>query len=180
MQRGKFPYQSLGSRLTEIRKQSLETIHEVAGSVELDSEVISRYEKGEERPSEDVLLLLISHFDIKDDEADELWELAGYTAAPQSPSAELPNLPTLVVVPNDTRIIYTDTANISVNNFGVVMSFMQNGANNQPMSLGRYGMSMEHAKSMLEVLTRTIAQAESAKHPKQLPSSTAKSPKKRH
>lgn len=177
MQRGKFPYRSLGVRLSEIRKQSLETIHEVSGAVELESEAIARFEKGEERPSEDVLMLLISHFDIQDDEADELWELAGYNPQ-QSTPADQANIPTLVVVPHDSRIIYTDTANVSINNFGVVMNFMQNGLSGQQLSVARVGMSLEHARSVLEVLGKTIAQAEAAQVPKQLPSS-AKTPKKR-
>ncbi len=173
MQRGKTPYQSLGRRLTEIRKQSLETIPEVSGAVELENDVIVRFEKGEERPSEDVLMLLISHFDIKEDEADELWELAGYNNSSSNQFEHSP-LPTLVVVPNDTRVIYSDTANVAINNYGVVLNFMQNGANNQPVSISRIGMSMDHAKSVLEVLARTIAQAEASKAPKQLPSSTSR------
>ncbi len=172
MQRGKFPYRLLGSRLSEIRKKSLETIHEVSGAVELESDEITRFEAGEKRPSEDILSLLIDHFDIKDEDADELWELAGYSAS--AASVDLPQMPTLVVVPNDTRIIYTDTANVTVNNFGVVMNFMQNGANNQPLSIARIGMSLDHAKSVLEVLGKTIAQAEAAKTPKSLPSGIVK------
>lgn len=179
MQRGKTPYRSLGIRLAEIRKKSLETIHEVAGSIELESDVVSRFEKGEERPSEDVLMLLMSHFDIQDEEADELWELAGYNNSQSSAIPDQMPLPTLVVVPNDTRTIYSDTANITVNNYGVVMNFMQNGINDQPVSVGRIGMSLEHARSVLEVLTKTISQAESARQPKQLPSHTSSSAKKR-
>ncbi len=177
MQRGKTPFQSLGRRLTEIRKQSLETVPEVSGAVELENDAIIRFESGEERPSEDVLMLLISHFDIKDDEADELFELAGYSA---SGSAQYENnpIPTLVVVPNDNRIIYTDTANVSVNNYGVVLNFMQTGINNQQLSISRIGMSLDHAKSVLEVLTRTIAQAEASKVPKQLPSNSPNSKKR--
>jgi len=173
MQRGKNPFQSLGRRLTEIRKQSLETIPEVSGAVELENDTIVSFEKGEERPSEDVLMLLISHFDIKEEEADELWDLAGYNSQSTNQFDHAP-MPTLVVVPTDNRVIYTDTANVSINNYGVVLNFMQNGINNQPISVSRIGMSMEHAKSVLEVLARTIAQAEASKTPKQLPNSTSR------
>jgi transcriptional regulator with XRE-family HTH domain len=178
MQRGKYPYSSLGNRLQQIRKQSLETIGEVSGAVELESEQIARIESGEERPSEDVLMLLISHFGIKDEEADELWELAGY-ADTKTPSFDQQTIPTLVVVPTDNRVLYTDTANVSINNFGVVLNFMQNGIHNQPVSVARIGMSMEHAKSVLEVLAKTIAQAEMSRQPKSLPSSTSK-PSSKH
>lgn len=177
MQRGKTPYHSLGRRLFEIRKSLQETVPEVSGAVELDTEVIVRFEKGEERPSEDVLDLLISHFDIKDEEAEELWELAGYGTL-GSPQFDQMPISTLVVVPADSRVIYTDMANVAVNNHGVVINFMQNGVNNQPVPVSRVGMSLEHARNVLEVLDKTIKQAEAAKTPKHLPSSTARTSKK--
>lgn len=168
MQRGKTPYQLLGKRLHELRKSMRESLPEVSGAVELDTDAIVRFEKGEERPSQDVLLLLINHFDIKDEEADELWELAGYVNTPLT--NESSPIPTLVVVPSDSRIIYTDTANVSINNFGVVLNFMQQGVqHDQSTSVARVGMSLEHAKSVLDVLAKTIAQAEQSSQPKQLP-----------
>ncbi|MCA9348118.1 helix-turn-helix domain-containing protein, partial [Candidatus Saccharibacteria bacterium] len=78
MQRGKKPYTKLGQRLSSLRQKLNETIPDVSGAVELDNDIIASYENGERRPSEDVLEMLISHFDIKGEEADELWELAGY------------------------------------------------------------------------------------------------------
>ncbi|MBA2279129.1 helix-turn-helix domain-containing protein [Candidatus Saccharibacteria bacterium] len=177
MRRGHTPYQQFGRRLHDIRLRLQESLPEVSGAVELDSDVLARYERGEDRPSEDVLLLLINHFAIKDEEADELWELAGYTSENHNHHEEAANLPTLMMVPMDNRVIYTDTAHVVINNYGVIMNFMQNGANNQPMAVARVGMSLEHAKSVLEVLATTIAQAESVKTPKQLPESSKSLPK---
>lgn len=180
MQRGKKPYHQLGSKLRQIRKGLNETVTEVSGAVELEADMIDSYERGEMRPSEDVLALLISHFDIKDEEADELYDLAGY--GQNDPGShlhdDLPMPPSLVMIPMDNRIIYTDSANVSVNNYGVVISFTQNGPNNQPASVARVGMSIEHAKSVLKVLTATIAQAEKqqgSRNQKQLPDNPDKS-----
>lgn len=168
MQRGKFPYRRLGERLESLRKQLKESVPEVSGAVELDTDIITSYEKGETRPSEDVLDLLINHFDIRDDEADELWDLAGYSPGDEN-SPPVIGIPNLVVMPLDNRTIYTDTANISVNGFGVVMTFMQNGSDNQPVAVSRVGMSVEHAKSVYEVLGKTLAQAEAKQAQKLLP-----------
>lgn len=172
MQRGKTPYRRLGERLTEIRKSLQESVVEVSGAVELEADIIARYEKGETRPSEDVLDLLIRHFDLEGEEADELWKLAGY--GPDEPdSVDVSAMQThmMMVIPVDNRVVYTDTANVTVNNFGVVMNFMQNGPNGQPAAVARVGMSLEHAKSVLEVLQTTIRQAEASKDqkPKLLP-----------
>lgn len=178
MRRGRTPYQQFGRRLTEIRKRYQETVPEVSGAVELEVDVFARFESGEDRPSEDVLMLLINHFNIKDDEADELWELAGYSIQ-DALHDDMPQIPTLVMVPTDNRIVYTDTAHVSINNFGVVINFMQNSMNAQPSAVARVGMSLEHAKSVMEVLSKTIAQAESAKTPKSLPSKVSSKPQKR-
>lgn len=171
MQRGKYPFRRLGERLARIRKEVHESIPEVSGAVELESDMIAAYERGESRPSEDVLDLLITHFGISSEEADELWELAGYS---QHVSDEPQQSPHMIIVPVDNRIVYTDTANVTVNNYGVVMSFMQNSPTGQTVGVARVGMSMEHAKSVLDVLAKTIKQAEAAAQPKQLPAPRSK------
>ncbi len=169
MQRGKKPYSKLGKRLLSIRKSLSETLHEVSGAVELDTDIIDSYEKGETRPSEDVLGMLISHFEIKGDEADELWELAGYTESSDTANTvdtqcEMPPMPTVVVVPMDNKTIYTDKVNVSVNSQGVVMSFMQESImNGQSVPVSRVGMSIEHAKKVAEVLNKTIKKYEENK-----------------
>jgi transcriptional regulator with XRE-family HTH domain len=167
-----YPYLSLGRLLKRLRERRLESLAEVSGAVEIDTMQLEAIEKGKRLPSEDILLLLINHFAIKDAEASKLWELAGY----DQPGAEPVTLPTaddpqmmkqaLIVMPMDTRIVYTDTVHVMVNNYGVVMNFMQGGgSNSQPLSIARIGMSKEHAKSVLELLQRTLAQSE----PKSLP-----------
>lgn len=168
MQRGKKPFEALGSRLRELRRSLNESLAEVSGAVELESDIIASYERGETRPSEDVLSLLITHFDIAEDEADEVWELAGY-AKEETQAQDIPSIPNLVVIPMDTRIAYTDAATVSINDHGVVMNFMQNGLGGQQVPVSRVGMSVEHAKEILRILEKSLEQAEAAKRPKYLP-----------
>jgi hypothetical protein len=75
-----------------------------------------------------------------------------------------------MITPIDNRIIYTDTVHVMVNNYGVVMNFMQtSGSNNQPVTVSRIGMSREHAESVLQVLKRTLTESENApSEPKRL------------
>lgn len=161
------PYKSLGTTLKRVREKLQETLAEVSGAVEIDIEELTAMEAGKRRPSEDILLLLISHFGMREDEATKLWEIAGYDqlALPFSnmtnDDADGDTRPSVVVMPTDARINYTDMVHVMVNNYGVVMNFMQGaGPNNQPMIVGRLGMSREHAKSVLDVLQRTLAQSE--------------------
>lgn len=176
------PYKTLGARLKGMREHLRESLAEVAGSVEIEIDALSSIEKGSNRPSEDILLLLISHFAVKEDEATKLWELAGYdqtdtgiTNIANDPEGIIKN--SVMVMPVDARIMYTDMAHVMVNNHGVIMNFMQTaGPNNQPLVVSRLGMSREHAESLLELLQKTLAQQESEVQ-KSLPEPQAKNTK---
>jgi hypothetical protein len=58
---------------------------------------------------------------------------------------------------------------VMVNNYGVIINFMQGaGPGSQPMAVSRVGMSKEHARSVLEVLQKTLEQADNPPTPKRL------------
>jgi transcriptional regulator with XRE-family HTH domain len=170
MTRGNLPFQQLGDALSALRKKAAESLAEASGAVEIDSDCLSQYESGQTRPSEDILMLLATHFDISEDETAKLLDLAGYNQQKTALLDELPSLPTtLMVLPFDARVVYTDVANITVNEYGVVMTFMQGAPGAQPLAVARVGMSLDHAKKVLEVLGSTLAQASSPRVQKSLP-----------
>jgi len=169
-----FPFKALGAHLKRARQKRSETIAEVSGAVEIDLDALADIEYGKQRPSEDILLLLISHFALKDEEADRLWHLAGYnlldSLSPLDVSSDMPQV--VMVMPFDARIAYTDMVHVVANNYGVVMNFMQSaGPANQPLAVSRIGMSKEHARSVIEILQKTLDQAEAPIKPKLLPQS---------
>ncbi len=169
-----YPYKPLGARLRGMRERLRESLAEVSGAVEIELDSLTAIEQGVHRPSEDILLLLISHFAIKEDEASKLWQLAGYekldsqsTAMGSDEFGQLKN--TVMVMPLDVRVVYTDMAHAVVNDHGVVLNFMQtSGPGGQPMAISRLGMSREHALSVIELLQKTLA-AHDTKMPKALP-----------
>lgn len=174
------PFRLLGEELKNLRQKLRENLAEVSGAVEIDIDTLAKIERGEEAPSEDVLLLLISHFGTKEDQASHLWELAGYDEQKVTMS-HIGNIeegkiqPGIMVLPMDIRIVYTDMVHVMVNNYGVVMNFMQGaGPNNQPLAIARIGMSREHAQSVLEILQQTLAQADKPAPTKFLPASKTK------
>lgn len=180
-----FPYKLLGARLKGAREHLRETLAEVSGAVEIEIEALTEIEQGTDRPSEDILLLLISHFAIKEDEATKLWELAGYdqadTGNTSMGSDEFGAIKNAVMVmPMDIRIAYTDMAHIVINEHGVVLNFMQtSGPGNQPLVVSRLGMSREHAQSVLELLQQSLSHQEIEKKPKALPAPQSKNRKTR-
>jgi len=153
------PYHTLGQKLRALRTGANESLAEASGAVEIDIRELASFELGSVRPSEDVLLLLISHFGAQDDEAVRMWEMAGYGAdhMPQTP----PPANESTKLATEQRILFTDVVDVIVNNYGVVMNFMQSGGpKNQPSTVARVGMSREHAKSVLQILQVTLSQTE--------------------
>ena len=168
------PYKRLGDKLKALREKRSASVIEVSGAVEIDPETLASIEQGNIRPSEDILLLLISYFSSKESEADKLWQLAGYERPDRddqnSANDQYVQQPAMMVMPLDARIVYTDTVHVLANNHGVVMNFLQNaGPNNQTIAVARVGMSREHARSVIELLQRTLDQSE----PRQLPETDA-------
>ncbi len=175
------PFHQLGEALKQIREKRRESLAEVSGAVEIEIDQLTEFEKGSLRPSEDVLLLLISHFAMKEDRATQLWELAGFDRD-DVPTIHMMNddsgqsKPVVAVMPIEAHVIYTDKVHVMVNNYGVVMNFMQSSGSNQPLTVARLGMSKEHAASVLDVLKSTLARAEKPKT-RSLPSPRSESEK---
>lgn len=173
------PFSNFGTSLRKLRESRSRSQAEVSGAVEIDQIKLQEFEQGTKRPSEDILLLLIQHFDLPENEADELWRLAGYEEYGEDPlffsnnDGETQSRKTLIVSPQDATIVYTDLVQVMVNNYGVVVNFLQSaGVSDKPLAVSRIGMSKEHAKSVIEVLQRTLNQADELQQttaPKQLP-----------
>ncbi|HSX52942.1 MAG TPA: helix-turn-helix transcriptional regulator [Patescibacteria group bacterium] len=157
------PFRTLGWQLKLARELLKETLAEVSGAVEIDTEELVLIEQGKERPSEDVLLLLISHLRVQDTEATSLWELAGYSSSIMTGDLSDSGNVQPSIMPMDLRVVYTDMVHVMVNDYGVVMNFMQGGPANHPMAVARVGMSKKHAQNVLEILQKTLAQADAPK-----------------
>jgi transcriptional regulator with XRE-family HTH domain len=157
----KSPYRPLGRRLKALREKANESLAEVSGAVEIDVRELASFELGQSRPNEEVLLMLISHFSAQDEEAVQLWELAGYGVTKISSAQMISDISVSNQTLNSTPILFTDVVDIMVNNYGVVMNFMQSsGPNSKPATVSRIGMSREHAKSVLQILQVTLNQTE--------------------
>lgn len=154
-----YPYKSLGRKLKLIRQKLNESIEEVSGAVEIDQDLLECIEKGIKRPDEDILLLLINHFGMKDNEADALWKLANYER-PVKLEKDFVDDPLdrnmVLVMALDPRVIYSDSLSISANKSGVVLNFSQTADGKRPMIASRIGMSYEQAKNVLYTLQQVV------------------------
>ncbi len=147
------PYSRFGKIVKELRKRLQETQSELSLTLEINEPLLIAIENGEMQPTEELVDQIISHFDLDEHSANNLWRLAGYTDMNQQEGGPVP-----VFVPlPELKIAYTDLVHVSINNFGIVLNFMQNGGiNNQPMVVSRLGMSKEHAQSVIDVMSEAI------------------------
>lgn len=169
----------LGSKLRMLRKKINESLAEAAGAVEIDESMLRRIEQGEERPTEEILMLLINHFRMSDSDAMQLWELAGYDqkqddAFDDMHGAHADQLKRTIVmaVALDPRIMYSDSVHVAGNPNGIVLNFLQSGVGAMPsMPVSRVGMSREQAKQLVQLLQSTLDALDNPPKPKQLPPS---------
>lgn len=153
----KKPFKELGEILAELRRQRNKTADEVAGAVEIDRERLLSYERGEAKPAEDILGLLISHFNLDESEADKVWQMANYRTDNSSPQDQgmMPQA-AIMLLPLDARIIYSDSFQITANKKGVIINFMQSNGTKNPLPISKIGMSFEQAKEMYKILGKSI------------------------
>ncbi len=170
------PINTLGRHLKYDREQLQQSVAEVSGAVEIDEESLERIEAGQERPAEEILLLLISHYGMQDQEAVQLWELGEYDAAvPEQikPDIDLPaNGKVVMMLALDTRTLYSDGVNIDINNAGLTLAFTQTAGKGQVSPVARVGMSLEQAENVQRTLQQALLKAKYLKHPKLLPPKT--------
>lgn len=172
------PYKALGAKIKHLREQWHQSLGEVSGTLEIDEKMLKEIESGKTLPPEDILNMLINHFLLTDEQAEELRHLA-LLQREQASDALVSGLEDMIMkqivmyLPVDNKVVYTDSMNSIVNKHGVVLQFLQNsGANNQPVTVSQVGMSKEHAHKVIEVLTKTLEEHERNQKQKLLPDKT--------
>ncbi len=171
------PYKELGESLKAWREKFHETISEVSNAVEIEVEVLEKIELGIDRPSEDILVLLINHFKLKDNDAMALWKMANYNDSnffdPNLLNSSIKNnilngASLVMVMPVDIRPLYSDQFDVSVGSSGIVLNFNQNLLDNQVLPVARVGVSFEQATNIVKSLEAALLKAKYNTGPKKL------------
>ena len=171
------PFITLGSHLKYVREQSRQSLSEVSGAVEIDEQHLERIEAGVERPAEDILLLLISHFGVQDREAVQLWELAEYDSdlpdeiRLDSHPAHLGSKPMIMLLAVDVRTMYSDGLEVTVNPAGVTLHFTQAVSQSQLAPVARVGMSHQQAEQVIRTMQQALLRSKYLSSTKLLPPS---------
>lgn len=156
MKGSQFPYKNIGHKLKKWREDLHESLAEVSGAVEIDTDLLKKIEDGKVLPSEDILTLLISHLDVHEYEARQILDQAGY--GNNSPIAEDQMLKQmLMVIPFDNRILYAEATKVHANKNGIVLEFMQ-GTGDKQTPVTRIGMSQDHLERLTRLMQDTLTQ----------------------
>ncbi len=171
---GPQPYEKLGEQLRNLRRSSRESLAEVSGAVEIDAEILEKYESGIDRPDEDVLSLLINHYRIQEGLANQLWQLAGYSpdgfsGEPDIEEAMATAKQLIMVLATDGRTLYTDGVSIDCNKSGLQLTFTQSTSQNKLLPVSRLGMSYAQAQEVLKALEIALTYAKYAQDQLLLP-----------
>lgn len=155
------PYKALGAKLKNLREQWQQSIDEVSTTLEIDKKTLKEIESGKLLPTDNLLDMLISHFLLTEEQADDLRSLA--VLPEQVGEAMLSGLEDVLMkqivmyLPVDNRVVYTDSMNATVNKHGVVLQFMQSPTKDgKSIPVSQVGMSREHAERMIEVIKSTL------------------------
>ena len=166
------PYQELGDFLREKREKNHESIIDVSSAVEIEPNFLEIIEAGSERPSEDILVLLINHFNLKDSDAMTVWKLADYddnnnydftTMSQQGFKNDIVSSANVVMVmPIDVRPMYSDHVEIveksvAMNLTGIEsLSLIPGTAGSTVIqNVGAYGQEMSKLIKSVKTLDRT-------------------------
>lgn len=173
------PYKRFGEQLKTLRRQADESLLEVSGAVEIDESTLKEIESGKRLPDEDILLLLMNHFDVAESQALKLWEMAGYSKEnPKTAQEEQLLKQIMMVIPVDNKVAYSDTAHITSNKKGVVIDFAMQGGNIQPQTISRVGMSLQQAEELTRQLISSLQNAKYTNNQRALPAPKKQNSKK--
>ena len=153
MRDSKHPYKLLGAKLRRLRHDAQETLSDVSAAIEVDTQFLLRIEAGLVQPSEDILILLMNHFDVDDKEALDLWQQANYEKA----SANESTTPQIYLIPMlDNKILYTHQVDVQSNKKDIVINFSQPDIDGSPTTTMRVGMSNAVAHELHLQLSKAI------------------------
>lgn len=149
-------YKNIGQLLKFYRETKNESLAEVSGAVEIDIDTLHRIETGVELPSEDILLLLISHFDLEEAAADKLLEMANYPSLEGGllDAAAAKQIMMLIAMPNHAA--YAEQFEVIKGQEGLIIQFSQPGAGGQATPVSKVALSPKIAHNLAQAINDSL------------------------
>ena len=153
MQGSELPQKRIGGYLKQRRERLNESLAEVSGAVEIDINELSEIESGNILPSEDILMLLLSHLDVEETAARKVLKLAGYDALqPDEVNGDEQLKQQMFVLMPGFQIQLADKVQVQKANSSVILNFYQPSITNTDMPIARVGLTKKQAKALISQL----------------------------
>jgi DNA-binding XRE family transcriptional regulator len=152
-------FEAFGARLKFLREQWQQSVRDVCNTLEIDEKTLNALEAGKALPSPEILDMLISHFLLTEDQAQDLRELLEDQRDEEGLAGNIEDILSkqlVMLLPVDNRVVYTDSMQATVNESGVILQFMQQAGNGQNVPISRVGMSRQHAERVVKVIQETL------------------------
>lgn len=171
------PYRAFGAKIKHFRQQWKQSVSDVSGTLEIDEIFLKDIESGKILPTENQMDMIINHFLLTNEQADELRGLAQMHSDQAAENLiggveDMLMKQLVMYMPVEQKVIYTDGMNVTVNRHGVVLQFTQNTALNTKTKSNvvcQVGMSREHAEKVVDVLKKTLSEHDKNQKSKYLP-----------
>ena len=151
MQGSELPQQRIGGYLKQRRESLNESLAEVSGAVEINE--LSEIESGSILPTEDILILLLSHLDVEEPTARKVLKLAGYDALqPDEVSGDEQLKQQMFVLMPGFQIQFADKAQVQKANDSVILNFYQPSITNTDMPIARVGLTKKQVRALISQL----------------------------
>lgn len=176
---------NLGKQIRNLRKKTKKSLKDLASLSGVHPTYLSKIENGQKRPSQKLLLKLLDLYKVSPSEFLAIQLLAGYgktyygelkeqkevnymtSKQEEKPEGQIQNNQMQIQVPNNLPVLYTDSAFVTASAFGLVLDFAQTlGPTNNQNVVARIGMSSDHAKALLKVLSQKLTEVELLKEKK--------------
>jgi len=159
----------IGQELRDLRKGAGESLSVTAGSLGIDRSHLNKIELGVYKPSEELLNKIIAHFSVEGIRASQLRDFLErgvvehvIVDGPEGKGVSMEkgvksDKPAVQVNvdPAKVQVLYSDSIFVNSNDYGLVLDVAQNapGTAQQQFIVARIGMSFDHAKKLLEVMS---------------------------
>lgn len=161
-------YVNLGLKIREARKSTGHTLAFLANKIGIDNSHLSMIETGLRRPSENILQIIADQYSLDFQQLRVLADYEENNTANRREEVKIVESNQEVVakdiqirVPDTLQVLYSDSAFITSGPYGLVFDFAQKlGSTTNENVVARIGLSVQHAKAFLKILSQKILDAE--------------------
>lgn len=175
-------YKDVGEKIRLLRLTHNKNLADISEAIKVDKSYLSKIENGLIRPSDKLIFKLEKYFSLSPMETNNLLQLAGFNNTAKNVTSAKSTLGNnekediafkdtnkqmqdkiniTVKIPDNLPILYSDSIFVTGSPYGIVLDIAQRlGSTGNHNIVARVGISLNHCKSLLKVLSKKIIDTE--------------------